>query len=112
MILIGILLAIVSTIFAALGALYFKKSSAKLRIKNIIKNKYLILGIIFYFGSSLFFIPALKFGDLSFIYPFVSLGYIWTVLLSVKFLKEKMTLVKWIAIVLIVIGTSIIGFGS
>ncbi len=114
MIIIGIILVLVSTLFAAVGALLLKKSSAKFsfNIKRIIKNRYLLIGIIVYFASSLFFIPALKFGDLSLLYPFASLGYIWTALLSIRFLREKMNNFKWIAILLIIVGVSFIGFGS
>ena len=36
----------------------------------------------------------LKGGDLSILYPFVALTYIWVSLLSVKFLGEKMNLIK------------------
>jgi uncharacterized membrane protein len=60
----------------------------------------------------LLFIPALKGGDLSVLYPFVALAYIWVSLLSVKFLGEKMNKFKWLGIALIIIGVSFIGIGS
>ena len=114
MIITGIILVLISTIFAALGALYLKKGSSKFgfNINLLMKNRYLLLGVVLYFASSLFFIPALKFGDLSLLYPFTSLSYVWTILLSIRFLKEKMNRFKWIAIILIVIGVSLIGIGS
>ena len=65
-----------------------------------------------YAVGTILFIPALKGGDLSILYPFVALAYVWVSLLSVKFLGEKMNLVKWIGIALIIIGVSLIGIGS
>jgi len=58
------------------------------------------------------FIPALRGGDLSVLYPFVSLSYIWVMLLSIKMLGEKMTKLKWLGILLIISGVSLIGLGS
>lgn len=48
---------------------------------------------------------------LSLIYPFVSLGYVWTTILSFYILKEKITNKKIISITLIVLGVILIGFG-
>jgi len=58
------------------------------------------------------FIPALKGGDLSILYPFVSVTYVWVALLSVRFLGEKMNKFKWIGIAMIILGVSFIGIGS
>ena len=66
---------------------------------------------LFVIGTMLF-IPALRGGDLSILYPFVSLSYIWVALLSVRFLGEKMNKYKWIGIALIILGVSFIGIGS
>ena len=75
-------------------------------------NYHLFGGVILYALGTIFFIPALKGGDLSVLYPFVALGYIWVSLLSVKFLGEKMNKFKWIGISLIIIGVTFIGLGS
>jgi len=100
------------------GALYLKKGSAYLHrelLKNfflIIKNHYLLIGVFFYGISTIIFIPALKFGELSVLYPFVATVYIWTTLLSVKFLNEKMNKWKYLGILSIITGVSLIGLGS
>jgi drug/metabolite transporter (DMT)-like permease len=62
-------------------------------------------------GTALF-IPALKGGELSVLYPIVALTYIWVSFLSVKFLGEKMNKLKWLGIALIILGVSFIGLGS
>ncbi|MCH8312753.1 MAG: EamA family transporter [Nitrospinae bacterium] len=78
----------------------------------IIKNYNLLIGIFFYAIATLIFIPALKFGELSVLYPFVATVYIWTTLFSIKFLNENMNKWKWFGIIFIILGVSLIGFGS
>ena len=62
--------------------------------------------------ATIVFIPALRGGELSVLYPFISLSYVWVSLLSIKILKEKMNSFKWMGVALIIIGVSFIGFGS
>lgn len=110
---ISIALVIVATIIGAFGALYLKLGSATAKISfNVVKNSKLVLGFVLYGISSILFIAALRSGELSVLYPFVSFSYVWIALLSMKFLKEKMNLWKWAGIAAIVLGVSLIGFGS
>jgi uncharacterized membrane protein len=105
---VAVLIVNICTILGALGSLNLKIGSNKLTIKSLI-NKNIVLGIVMYGLASVLFIPALKFGDLSVLYPMLALTYVWTVFFSVKFLKEKMNAYKWIGLVLIIIGVTIIG---
>ena len=107
-------LVILATLVGALGPILLKKASSKKlsSIKFIFTNYNLLGGVALYAVGTLLFIPSLKGGDLSVLYPFVSLSYIWVSLLSVKFLGEKMNAIKWFGIGLIIIGVSFIGFGS
>ena len=110
----SIILVLVGTVLGAFGALYIKIGSNdfSLNIKKIIKNQKLILGFVFYALSSVFYVIALKGGDLSVLYPIVSIGYVWVCLLSVWFLKEKMNKFKWLGIITIIIGITLIGIGG
>ena len=107
-------LVILATLIGALGPIYMKKGAKKFRldIKALLHNWELILGIGFYGLSTIAFIPALRGGELSVLYPFVSLSYVWVSLLSIKILNEKMNKFKWLGIALIIIGVSFIGLGS
>ncbi len=107
-------LVISATVVGAFGPILLKKASARKlsRISSLIKNYYLLGGISLYAVGTVMFIPALRGGDLSILYPFVSLSYIWVSLLSVKFLGEEMNKYKWMGIVLIILGVSFIGMGS
>jgi len=65
---------------------------------------------VFAYGlATLIYIPALRGGDLSVLYPIISLSFVAVSLLSVWLLKERMNLLKWIGIVLIIAGVSLIG---
>jgi drug/metabolite transporter (DMT)-like permease len=107
-------LVILGTLIGSWGALLFKMSAEKFSLNPIklITNWKLVLGGCLYLVSTVPFLIAVKYGELSVLYPFVSLSYVWVVLLSVLFLKEKMNLWKWLGIVFIIVGVSFIGLGK
>ena len=107
-------LVILATLIGAFGPILLKKASAKKlsSIKSLASNYHLFGGVLLYAIGTILFIPALKGGDLSVLYPFVALTYIWVSLLSVRFLGEKMNKFKWVGIFLIIAGVSLIGFGA
>ena len=112
--LFSILLVFIGTIIGSFGALYLKIGSKdfSINIKKMIRNYKLILGLLFYGLSSVFYVTALKWGELSVLYPFTSIGYIWVCFLSMKFLNEKMNKLKWLGVITIIIGISLVGVGS
>ena len=107
----SMVLAIIVTFVGTIAALCLKLGADKFSISpvKLIRNYKLLLGFLLYGISSLLFILALKGGELSVLYPLLSVGYIWISLASVKFLKEKMTAIKWAGILLIIGGVSMIG---
>ena len=107
-------LVIFGTFVMSFGTILLKKGSSKqlLKISSLATNYSLMGGVALYGIGTMIFIPALKRGDLSVLYPFAALSYIWVSLLSVKFLGERMNKLKWLGIVLIIIGVAFIGIGS
>ena len=107
-------LVTLATLIGAFGPILLKKASAKSlsKISSLATNYHLFGGVGLYAIGTILFIPALKGGDLSVLYPFVALTYIWISLLSVRFLGEKMNKFKWLGIGLIIIGAAFIGIGS
>lgn len=107
-------LVILGTLIGSWGALLFKMASGQFSFHplRIITNWRLILGGSFYVISTVPFLIAVKHEDVSLLYPFVSTSYIWVVLLSLIFLKEKMNFWKWAGILLILLGVSFIGLGK
>ncbi len=109
----SIALVLLAGLIGSVGALYLKKASKEMQmhIKYLFNRKF-ITGVFFYGVSTVIFIPALKGGELSVLYPLVAAIYIWVALLSMKFLNEKMNKWKWAAILLIIIGIFFIGIGG
>ena len=101
-------------LIGSFGPIFLKKSSNDFNLNPIkqIKNKNLLIGLFFYGIGSVLFIPALKGGELSILYPLVATSYIWVSFWSVKFLGEKMNKFKWLGIILILFGALFIGLGS
>lgn len=102
---IYLLLVFIAAILGSYGALYLKKASKKFKL-----TKDLIKGASLYGAALILIIIALKYGPLSVVYPFVSIQYIFVSLLSVKYLNEKMTRLKWVGILLILIGVIFINW--
>lgn len=96
------------------GALFLKVGAGRLE-KNfwaLITNWRLALGIGFYLLSSVLFILGVRKGELSILYPMVSLGSVWTMFWSRLFLGEPLTRVKFLALGMILAGVSLLGLGS
>jgi len=110
--LIPVLLVLIGSLIAALGTLIIKKGTDKYAFYRLLKSKSLWVGIFLYAVSVAIYVLALSQERLSVIYPIASTTYIWTTLFSVKFLKEKMNSHKWVALLGIVIGVTLIGVGS
>tara|TARA_Y100000310_G_scaffold193278_1_gene193250 strand:- start:6916 stop:7263 length:348 start_codon:yes stop_codon:yes gene_type:complete len=108
---IGVVLA--STLIGSFGPIFLKRASTSmhLNIKSLF-NPNFIAGLFFYAIGTVMFIPALKGGELSVLYPLVATIYIWVSFLSIWMLGEKMNRYKWLAVVLIIVGIGFIGLGS
>jgi len=76
-------------------------------------NWRLAAGVALFLLSSYFFVLGIRPpGELSVLYPMVSLGYIFTLLWSRIFFKEPLTRVKFLGLFLIVMGVVFVGLGS
>jgi len=99
------------SVISALATFFLKLAAPRihLNIVKLVKNWRLFVGLVFYGFGTIISLVALKGGELSILYPFVALQYVWTAFLSKRFLKEKMSIGKWAGIALIVLGVSLIG---
>ena len=110
----AILLIVFCTLFTSVGQLFWKLGANRLQFNffSLITNYPLIFGFVSYAIGTVLLLKALKLGELSVLYPFISLSFIWVSMLSIAFLGEVMTGLKWISIILIIMGVSLIGFGG
>ena len=100
----GIILMLLSSICVCIGQLLWKLSTSG----NII----LLLGFFFYGIGALIMIIAYRFGELSVLQPMLSLNYVLSILLAVTILKEEITILKFIGVLVIIAGVVIIAGGD
>jgi len=109
----AIFLVILCTIFTSTGQILWKIASKNLNsIHSIITNIPLIIGFICYALGAILLIISLKYGKLSILYPFVALSFIWVNIASIFIFKEVVSIYNWIGIFIIILGVSLIGYGS
>ena len=70
------------------------------------------MGVFFFVLSSVFFIAGVRKGELSVLYPMVSLGYVWTMVWSRIFFGEPFTRNKFIGLGMILVGIVCLGLGN
>ena len=107
------LLVFTASIVGSFGAVFLKLGAQKLT-KSLFSfvNLSLVFGVALFLGSSVFYALGIRGGQLSVLYPMVSLGYIWTLLWSRLFFKEPFTRQKFLGLGLILLGVFFVGLGS
>lgn len=116
------LLVLLASFIGSFGAAFLKSGAEHVRQGWIYLflsrtppffNWRLASGVALFLLSSYFFVLGIRPpGELSVLYPMVSLGYIWTLLWSRIFFKEPLTRVKFVGLFLIVVGVFFVGLGS
>jgi len=96
------------------GAAFLKSAAERLefRLHSLLRNWRLALGVFFFCFSSIFFVMGLREGELSVLYPMVSLGYVWTLLWSRLFFGERFSRTKFAGLALILAGVAMVGLGT
>jgi multidrug transporter EmrE-like cation transporter len=107
------LMVLAASFIGSFGAVFLKSGSERLKqgLRNIL-NIRLAAGVAMYLLSSVFFIVAIRNGQLSVLYPLVSLGYVWTLLWSRLFFGEPFTRFKLYGLMLILTGVCFVGIGN
>lgn len=109
----SILLVLMASLIGSFGAVFLKLGAAHLsRGFRYILNWHLGFGIALFLGSSVPFLMGLRHGELSVLYPMVSLGYVWTLFWSRLFFNEPITKAKLGALAMILAGIVCIGVGG
>jgi drug/metabolite transporter (DMT)-like permease len=107
------LLVFAASVVGSFGAVFLKLGAARLdgTILSFINSR-LALGVALFLGSSVFYALGIRGGQLSVLYPMVSLGYIWTLLWARLFFNEAFTREKFAGLGLILLGVALVGMGS
>jgi drug/metabolite transporter (DMT)-like permease len=114
----SLLLVFCCTLFGGVAQYLFKRSTghALFTLTNgsvdwmaILTNYPLWIGLACYSVSTLLMVLALRDGELSMLYPVISLTYIWVIFLSVLLLHEPLTVWKMGGVALICSGVALLG---
>jgi multidrug transporter EmrE-like cation transporter len=102
----SMVLVVTGSFIGSFGAVLLKAGAGRLTksIQSVITNWRLALGAIAYCLSSVFFVLANTKGELTILYPLVSLGYLWTLLWAKLFFNEPLTKFKFIGLGMILAG--------
>jgi len=107
------LLVFIAGVVGSFGAVFLKLGADRLtKSFRSFLNIRLAAGVALYLGSTVFYILGIKGGQLSVLYPMVSLGYIWTLLWSRLFFKEAFSTQKLVGLCLILVGVVFVGLGG
>jgi drug/metabolite transporter (DMT)-like permease len=79
---------------------------------GIITKPLLFAGYALLAVSTVLFVLALRKGELSLLYPVLTLGYVWVTALSVVFFHDSMNVLKAAGIAVIISGVAILGKNS
>lgn len=101
----GILLMLVSSICVCVGQLLWKLSS-------LYGLWIMFAGFFFYGVGALIMLYAYRFGRLSILQPMLSLNYVLSIILAALVLKEEISILKCIGVIVIIGGVILIAGGD
>ena len=75
-------------------------------------NWQLMMGLCLYGGSTVLLVLALRYGELSMLYPVIALTYVWVAMLSLIFFHESVNIFKATGLLMIVGGVCVLGLSQ
>ena len=109
----------VQTLFGAVAQILLKAGTQQQRgeglvdiVIGIFTNPQLFVGYALYGISALLMIAALKYGELSILYPVIAMTYVWVAILSVLIYGESAGFLKFGGLSCIVLGVAVLGMSS
>ena len=86
--------------------------SLQAAVMGIFTNPSIFSGYCLYAVFTVLFVLALRHGELSILYPLISLGYVWVAIIGVVAFHEAMNPLKLAGIAIIMAGVTVLGRGS
>jgi len=112
----SVFLILIFTFLAATAQVMWKYGTIRLgehpTLLTLINDVPLIGGLAVYGLGAILMIVALKHGELSVLYPLISLSYVWVAILSVLLFHESMAAPKIAGICIIMAGVATLGKGA
>lgn len=110
----SIILVLFGSFIGSFGAVFLKMGAEHMHggLARLLSNYWLGVGILLYLLSSVFYMMGVSQGQLTVLYPMVSIGYIWAILWARLFFKEPFTRAKIGGLAAIIVGVALINFGN
>ncbi len=107
-------LVLIGSFIGSFGAVLLKFGANKLKggWLGMIKSWQIAAGTAAYLLSSVFFVLGVRRGELTILYPLVSLGYVWTLFWAKMFFNEPLTRTKFAGLALIFAGIFVLQLGN
>lgn len=115
---IPLLIVFVAICFSVTGELFLKAGMNQIgafgfdnllpSLGRIVTHPRILVGFASIGVGAVFWLAALARVELSWAYPMLSLGYVLVLLLSAAFLGESVSAVRWIGVIVIVVGVILV----
>jgi drug/metabolite transporter (DMT)-like permease len=115
----AILTVIACTLIVALAQYLIKLGANRLEHAGLVATMIgiftippLFAGYALYGVFTVLFVSALRHGELSILYPLISLGYVWVTITAVVAFHEALNPLKIAGLAIIVAGVAVLGWGG
>ena len=112
----SVFLIVLFTFFAATAQVLWKFGTKRLAdnptLLIVVTDVPLLAGLAIYGVAAVLMIIALKHGELSVLYPLISLSYVWVAIAAVVMFHESMNPSKIAGICIIMAGVAVLGRGA
>jgi len=107
-------LVMFTTLLTSAAQIFFKYAANNLSfsLEGTLLNTPLWIGVCCYGLGAIFMIISFRGGEVTVLYPIFATSYVWVIMLSSVLFGETITLVKVLAIIVIIGGISLISFGG
>ncbi|MBI4216767.1 MAG: EamA family transporter [Chloroflexi bacterium] len=93
------------------GGINFTGGQILPSLLKVVTNPFILLGLVFYAVSSMLWLEVLSNLNLSFAYPLISLGYVFSLIAGVMVFRELVGFWSVLGVSLIVLGVAVMGRG-
>lgn len=79
---------------------------------HVFGNPWIAAGVVLLLGYFASYLTSLSWADLTYVLPASAVGYVLVALIARFYLREQVSLVRWLGIALIVVGVGFVTSGS